>query len=116
MHVLVIGAGRTGGQVLRQLRKNPNLEVLTVDPREEPYAVQEGIISAVDFHEALTPHALEYVIEQTKPDLILVTTATEDMGLGKAPGIDILVDSLRGELATIANVPVIAVARVVGRQ
>lgn len=115
MRVLVIGAGRTGVQVLRQLRKNPNLEILTVDPRAEPYAVQKGIISAVDFQEALTPQLLEYVIEHTKPDLILVTTATEDMGLGKAPCIDILVQALREELAAISNVPVIVVARAVGR-
>ena len=115
MRVLVVGAGRAGARVLRQLAKNTSIQVLTVDPREEPYAIQQGIIATVDFHEALTPQALEYVIEQAEPELVLVTTATEDMDLGHAPGMDILVEALREELATIAKVPVIAVARAVGK-
>ena len=111
MRVLVAGVGRIGAKILLQLKKNPNIEVLTVDPRIKPYAVQEGIISNVDFREAITPIALEYVIKQAKPDLILVTTTMEDMGLGKAPGIDIFVEALRKELASIIDVPVIGVAR-----
>ena len=110
MRVLVVGAGRVGARVLLQLKKNSNIEVLTVDPREEPYAIQEGIISHVDFREALTPNALEYVIKQAKPDLVLLTTTMEDMGLGKAPGIDIFVEAIRKELASIIDVPVIGVA------
>jgi Trk K+ transport system NAD-binding subunit len=111
MRILVVGAGRVGAGVVLQLRKNPNIEVLTVDPREDPYAVQQKIIADVDFREPLTPNVLEYVIKQTKPDLVLVTTATEDMDLGKAPGIDILAEALREELAAISDVPVVAVAR-----
>lgn len=111
MRVLVVGAGRTGAQVLRQLHKNPNLTVLTADPLEKPYAVQEGVIKAIDVREALTPLTLDYVLAQTQPDLILLTTATEDMGLGTAPGIDILAGALRQELAALAGVPVIEVAR-----
>ncbi|UCC85748.1 MAG: hypothetical protein JSV81_12885 [Anaerolineales bacterium] len=114
MRVLVIGAGRTGAQVLRQLQKNPDLTVLTVDPREKPYAVQQGIIAGIDIHEALTPLTLEYVLERTRPDLALLTTTTEDLGLGKAPGMDILAGALREELAAIAEVPVISVARTGG--
>jgi len=82
-----------------------------VDPRTEPYAVREGIVSHIDFYEALTPIALESVIEKVKPDLVLLTTSTEDMDLGKAPGIDIFVEGLREEVAAISNVPIIAVAR-----
>jgi hypothetical protein len=113
MCILVAGAGHVGAKVLRQLKKNPKLEVLTVDPREEPPAVQEGIISDVDYREELIQTALEGVIKQVKPDLVLVTTSTEDMGLGTAPGIDIYVESLRAELASIVDVPVIGVARTV---
>jgi hypothetical protein len=36
---------------------------------------------------------------------------TEDMGLGKSPGVDILADALRDELVAVAKVPVIEVAR-----
>ncbi len=112
MRIVVIGAGRIGARVIWQLQKNPKIEVVTVDPREQPYAVQQKIITAVDFHEALTPQAIEYVLNQTKPDLVLVTTSTEDMELGKVPAVDILVEALRQEIAAIAEVPVIGVARV----
>lgn len=111
MRVLVVGAGRVGARVLRQLQKNPELVVLVLDPRENPYALQEGIISKVDIREALTPLTLEHVVEQARPELILLTTTTEDLGLGKAPGLDILADSLKEEVAALSEVPVIEVAR-----
>ena len=112
IRVLVAGAGHIGTKILLQLKKNPNIEFLTVDPRKQPFAVKEGVISKVDFNNALTSIALEKVIEQVNPDLVLVTTTTEDIGLGNAPGIDIFVEALREELASISKVPIIAVARI----
>ncbi|MDX1435689.1 MAG: hypothetical protein R3335_02685 [Anaerolineales bacterium] len=111
MRILVVGAGRVGSQVLKQLQKNPDLVVLTCDPTPEPLAVQTGIIPAVDIQETLTPLTLEYVLKKSSPDIILLTSVTEDFGLGKAPGIDVLVDSLKRELASISAVPLIEVAR-----
>jgi ketopantoate reductase len=111
MRILVVGAGRTGGLVLRQLQKNSNLVVLTADSQASPYAVKQGIIPAVDIMEAVTPLNLEYVLQQAQPDLILLTRTTEDLGMGKAPGLDILSGALRAELAAISDVPVIEVAR-----
>jgi hypothetical protein len=115
MVVLVIGAGKTGAVVLRQLRKNPRIALLTLDPRDNPYALQEGIVSKVDFQMALTPLTLEYVLGQAKPDLVLLASATEDMGLGAAPGMEVLAEALRDELASISDVPVIEVARTARR-
>lgn len=111
MRILVVGAGRVGMRVLRQLKKNPDLTVLTMDPNERPLAVEEGLIPAVDLTETLTPLTMEYVLRKTSPDLILLTTASEDLGLGTAPGIDILADSLKRELAGMSPVPLIEVAR-----
>ncbi len=111
MVVLVIGAGRTGAGVLRQLKKNPSITVRTLDPRERPFAVTEGIIDAVDYREVLTPFSLEFVLSQARPDLVLLASATEDMGLGTAPGMDVLAGALRDELASIAGVPMIQVVR-----
>jgi len=111
MRVLVIGAGRTGSRVIRQLRKNPRIEIVTADPRPELYAVEKGVIEAVDIRETLTPLTLEHVLEQSRPDLVLLAMPTEDMGLGKAPGMEILADALREELAALAKVPIIEVAR-----
>ena len=85
MRVLVVGAGRVGAHVLKQLGKNPELTVLTVDPREEPFAVKEGIIPFVDYDAELTPYGLEPVIEAVGPDLVLVTTSREDIGRSGIP-------------------------------
>ena len=111
MTVLVVGAGNTGVQVLRQLSKNPALKILTLDPRENPYAVEQGIIENVDFREALTPLNLDKVLAQARPDIILLTSIGEDMGFGSAAGASMFRDALRDEIATISDVPVIEVAR-----
>jgi hypothetical protein len=111
MRILVIGAGRTGACVLRQLQKNPALTVLTADAHERPYAVAQGIIPAVDYRESLTPFTLDHVLAQAQPDLVLLTRAPNDLGLGAAPGMDLFADSLRHELMAISEVPMIEVAR-----
>ena len=111
MRILVVGAGRIGARVLQQLQKNPRLTIITLDPRPEPHAVEKGIIDAVDIAESLTPLTLDLVLEQARPDLILLTMTTEDMALGKAPGLDILAEALKEELAQLADAPVVEVAR-----
>jgi hypothetical protein len=111
MRILVVGAGRTGARVIRQLRKNPKIEIVTADPREEVFAVQAGLIEAVDIREGFTPLTADYVLEKARPDLILLAMATEDMGLGAAPGVDILAEALRKEVASGSEVPLIEVAR-----
>ncbi len=111
MTVLVVGAGNTGAQVLRQLSKNPKVKILTLDPRENPYAVEQGFIENVDFKEALTPRNLDQVLSQAKPDIILIASIGEDMGFGSAAGASMFRDALRDEIATISDVPVIEVAR-----
>lgn len=111
MRVLVVGAGRTGARVIKQLRKNPDIEIITADPRADAHAVEKGLIERVDILEGFTPLTVDYVIEKAKPDLILLATATEDLGLGDAPGIDILADALRKEVASASDIPLIQVAR-----
>lgn len=111
MRVLVVGAGRTGARVIRQLRKNPDIEIITADPRAEAYAVETGLIEAVDILEGFTPLTVDYVLDQAKPDLILLAMATEDLGLGAAPGIDVLAEALRKEMASASDIPLIEVAR-----
>ncbi len=111
MRILVVGAGKVGAQVLRQLQKNPSLIIITCSPHQEPFAVQKGVIPEIDIQETLTPLTLAYVLDKTRPDLILLTSSSEDFGLGTAPGVDVMVDSLKRELASISNVPLIEVAR-----
>ena len=111
MRVLVVGAGRAGARVIKQLRKNPIIEIITVDPRADIYAVEQGIIESVDIQEAFTPLTIDYVLEKAEPDLVLLAMATEDLGLGQAPGIEILADALRKEVASDVKVPLIEIAR-----
>ena len=111
MRVLVVGAGKVGLKVLHQLRKNPSIIVATVDPRERPPAIEDGIIEAVDYHNELRLRELAQVIKKEKPDIVLVTTSPEDISKSGVSGLEILVESLRGELEASANVPIIAVSR-----
>ena len=111
LRLLVVGAGRVGARVLLQLRKNPALLVFTVDPRETPFAVEEGIITSVDYQRDLTPKDLEPVIEEVKPDLVLVTTSRDDIVRSNIPGLEVLVEALRQELEATSKVPIIAVSR-----
>jgi FlaA1/EpsC-like NDP-sugar epimerase len=111
MRILVVGAGHTGARVLRELQKNPKITIITVDPSEMPFAVKEGIIESVDILESLTPLNLEYVFEQARPDLTILTRTSDDLGLGLAPGMDILAEALREELIAISEVPMIEVSR-----
>jgi hypothetical protein len=111
MRVLVVGAGRAGVKVLRQLQKNPELTVIVVDPHERPYAVERGVIDTVDYRESLTPLTLDYLLEKSKPDLVLLTRAPADLGVGSALGLDMLADSLQDELVTLSDVPMLVVSQ-----
>ena len=111
MKVLVLGAGRVGAKVIRQLRKNQEIEIVIADPREAPYALKEGIINTLDHIVELRSFELEPIIRETKPDLVLVTTSPEDIGRSGIAGLDILVDALSREIETAFSVPVIAVSR-----
>lgn len=109
--ILVIGAGKVGAKVLLQLKKNPKLYVSTVDSREVPFAVEEGIIDYVNYIVELTPIELKPLIERIDPDIVLVTTSREDISRSNVPGLEILVDSLRQEIELTVDVPIIAVNR-----
>ncbi len=112
MRVLVVGAGMVGARVLRQLKKNPRIEVVTVDPRDRPYAVEQGIIEDVDYHAELNTVELKETLSKVRPDLVLVTTSKEDIARTEVPGLEVLVTALRNELEATAEVPIIMVARI----
>jgi ketopantoate reductase len=112
MRVLVIGAGMVGARVLTQLKKNTRLEVVTVDPRERPYAVEQGVIEGVDYHVDLNTIEVMETVNKVRPDLVLVTTSKEDIARAGVSGLEVLATGLRNELEATAEVPVIAVARI----
>ena len=111
MRILVYGCGKIGETVLDQLGKNSEIETITMDPRDRPEALENGVIDEIDIDEPLTPMVIEGLIEKWSPDLILLATSSKDLALGHAPGLDMLMDSLWAELAAISSVPVIPVDR-----
>ena len=111
MKILIVGAGVVGARVIKQLRRNPSIEIRVVDSRETPYSVQEGIIETVDYQVELRPIELEQVIREVKPDIVLVTTSPQDISRSSIPGLEILVEALRIELESTSKVPIIAVSR-----
>jgi len=111
IRILVIGAGRNGSRVIRQLMKNPEITIITLDSRENPEALSEGLVPNIDYICELNPRDIGEVTEEVNPDLILVTTSGEDIGHTGVPGLDILVDGLQSELEATSSVPVIATAR-----
>ena len=113
MRVLVIGAGRVGANVIRELQKNPAIDITIADPRPTHFAVDEGLIDKVDIQENITPLTIERILDEARPDLVLITMQPEDMGLGKSPGVEVLAEALHEQVAALSPVPVIAEARTI---
>ena len=111
LKILVVGAGKIGLRVIKQLRKNPNIEIITVDPRENPKALEEGIIEKVDYSIDLIPGEIMNLLEEVNPDLVLVTTSKDDISDTGAQGLELLVESLNCELESAPNYPIISVSR-----
>ncbi|MBN1678129.1 MAG: hypothetical protein JW880_06280 [Candidatus Thermoplasmatota archaeon] len=78
MRVLVIGGGRLGAQVITQLRKNENIEIVVADAHKDPCTVKNGYIKAVDIPVHITPLNFKEIVEQVDPDLVLLARTTED--------------------------------------
>ena len=111
MKILVVGAGRIGSKVIKQLEKNTKIKFYTVDPRENPHALEQEIVEKIDFSVDLIPRELIKIINDLRPDLVLVTTSKEDISKTGVQGIDILVDSLNSELESASEYPIISVSR-----
>lgn len=78
MRVLVVGAGRLGAQVIAQLRKNKEIEIVVADAHKEPCTVKNRVIDAVDILAHVTPLNFREIVEQVAPDLVLLARTTED--------------------------------------
>jgi nucleoside-diphosphate-sugar epimerase len=114
MRILVYGCGAIGRAVIEQLQKNKDIRIVTMDPRDNPEALEEGVVESIDIDDVLTPMILDELVEEWHPDLILLATASSDLALGHAPGVDMLMDSLWAEIASISSVPVVPVERRAG--
>jgi len=108
MRVLVIGAGRLGSMVIRQLRKNPRLEILVADPHKNPCAVADGTLCDAHIRVHVTPLNFKEVVDQVKPDLVVLARTTEDWEQSDVPMGAEYVIGMEREL-TKGDVPVLPV-------
>jgi len=108
LRVLVIGAGRLGVQTIKQLRKNPETEIVVADPHERPEALVEGVIGKVDIRAHVTALNLAEVLKAVDPDLVLLARTTDDWEKTDTPMGTQYVLGMEREL-TRADVPVLPV-------
>lgn len=109
MRILVVGAGELGAKTIRQLKKNPKLEIVVADHRDEPYAVKEGIIERLDLKLHVTPMNAVQVCLTVKPDLVLIARKLQDWGHHDTLMGSQYVAGMERELAKL-HIPVVPVS------
>lgn len=111
MRIWVIGAGRMGSSVLRQLQKNRALEIVVSDTQANPKAVQDGVLEQVDFVERVTPLNINEVAKRIHPDLILIATGSGMHSYANLSGGVAMADALNYEIATASTYPCLVISR-----
>ncbi|MBE0519189.1 MAG: hypothetical protein IH630_08235 [Thermoplasmata archaeon] len=106
MRVLVIGAGKFGVRVIKQLRKNPKLEIIVADPHETPEAVAQGLIPKVDIRAHVTTLNFDEVVEKVRPDFVVLARTLQDWEKTDTPMGTQYVVGMEREL-TKSDVPVL---------
>ncbi|MEM0342732.1 MAG: hypothetical protein QXJ32_04785 [Thermoplasmata archaeon] len=109
MKVLVVGGGKLGSMVIRQLRKNPRLEIVVADPHRNPCAVAEDRLCDFHLRVHVTPLNFKEVVDRVKPDLVVLARTTEDWEQSDVPMGAQYVAGMEREL-TKGDVPVLPVS------
>jgi hypothetical protein len=107
MRIWLIGAGKLGMNALRQLQKNPDLEIVVSDPINNPEAVQMGLIPRVDYVEQVNSANINSLARRVRPDLILLSPGATERGLRSLEGGHALAQALNYEIANQCDYPVI---------
>jgi hypothetical protein len=105
MKVWLIGASRIGTEILRQLQKNEEIEVVVSDSSPRPLAVREGVIEKLDYIETVTPVNVNSLARRLYPDLILVDSGAESRNIGRMTGGSELSQALTYEIAATSDFP-----------
>ena len=85
MRVLVVGAEKLGTQVIRQLKKIRDVEIVVAECRSEPHAVREGVIEKVDHVVHVTALNFEEVLGESKPDFVVLARTVHDWEKADTP-------------------------------
>jgi CheY-like chemotaxis protein len=104
MRIWLIGADQKGTEALRQLKKNPNIEVIVSDATDQPKAVTERVIAKVDYVETVSPININTLARRFRPDLILIDTAAEKRNLRVLGGMA-FTDAINTEIAAGSDIP-----------
>ena len=105
MRIWLIGADQTGTEVLRQLKKNPTIDVIVSDAIERPKAVVERVIAKVDYVENVSPINLNQLARRVQPDLILIDASAAKRDIGRLSGGHFFAEALLTEMAAGSEVP-----------
>lgn len=112
MKALVVGAGELGIRVMKQLRKNPGIDVIVADYRDDCEAIKQGVIEKVDVFEHLTPLNIGACCEELRPDIIFLCREARDWGHHDTVMATQFVSGMEKELSGY-HIPVIPVSSIV---
>jgi dTDP-4-dehydrorhamnose reductase len=85
LRVLVIGAEKLGAQVIKQLKKMPEVAVVVAERRERPVAVESGVVDKVDIVAHVTTLNFEEVLGIAHPDFVILARTVEDWDKAETP-------------------------------
>ena len=105
MRIWMFGADQTGTEILRQLKKNPTIDVIVSDTIERPKAVLDRVIARVDYVENVTPINLNQLVRRVRPDLILIDASAAKRDMGRLSGGHVCAEALQAEMASGSEAP-----------
>ena len=105
MRIWLIGAEQAGIEALRQLKKNPAIDVVVTDSVERPKAVTDRVIARIDAVESVTSLNINQLARRIRPDLILIDRGALNRTLGRLSEGNFLAEALHSEIAAASEFP-----------
>ncbi|MBE2238934.1 MAG: hypothetical protein IAE81_14175 [Caldilineaceae bacterium] len=107
MRIWLIGADQAGTSALKQLRKNPEIQVVVSDAIPRPKAVEQRVIGQVDFIESVTPLNINQLVKRVRPDLILLDRGAIQRAFSRLSEGFAFAESIQNEIAAASAIPCI---------
>lgn len=107
MRIWLIGADAAGIAALHQLKKNPDIQVIVSDAMARPKAVEQRVISQVDYVESVTPLNINQLARRIRPDLILLDRSAIQRAFSRLSEGFTFAESIQNEIAAASEVPCI---------
>ena len=107
MRIWLIGADAAGTTALRQLKKNPDIQVIVSDALPRPPAVEQRVIAQVDYVESVTPLNITQLARRIRPDLILLDRSAIQRAFSRLSEGFTFAESIQNEIAAASETPCI---------